>query len=119
MKGAIQQCATAGIRVIVITGDNQLTANAICLDIGIFEKAGDATKRSFTGREFASMTLPKQIAMLTQPGGCVCSRAEPKHKQDMMQTFVAKTPNVDWKGKAVANKWLGIKLNQAVVIPPI
>ena len=85
MKGAIQQCATAGIRVIVITGDNQLTANAICLDIGIFEKAGDATKRSFTGREFASMTLPKQIAMLTQPGGCVCSRAEPKHKQDIVR----------------------------------
>ena len=85
VKDAIAECATAGIRVVVITGDNKLTAEAICQDIGIFKKAADAKTRSFTGREFAAMPVKKQIAMLTQPGGCVCSRAEPKHKQDIVR----------------------------------
>ena len=78
-------CRTAGIRVVVITGDNKLTAEAICADIGVFEKLSDAAGRSFTGREFAEMTRAKKIAALTAPGGCVCSRAEPKHKQDIVR----------------------------------
>lgn len=34
---AIQKCKTAGIKVIMVTGDQQLTAAAISKDIGIFE----------------------------------------------------------------------------------
>ena len=31
----------------------------------------------------------------------------------MMKTFAANRPNIDWNGKLVFNKWLGLKLNQA------
>ena len=85
VRGAIEACHTAGIRVIVITGDNQLTAEAICGEIGVFTSVADAKGKSFTGREFASMSKKKQLEALLGEGGRVFSRAEPKHKQDIVR----------------------------------
>ena len=85
VAGAIEDCHTAGIRVIVITGDNQLTAEAICTEIGVFSNQAEVKGRSFTGREFAAMPRSKQLKILQGSGGRVFSRAEPKHKQDIVR----------------------------------
>lgn len=49
MGAAIQECKDAGIRVIMITGDNKLTAEAVARDIGIFDANTDVAAKSITG----------------------------------------------------------------------
>ena len=84
--GAIESCKKAGIRVIVITGDNKLTAEAICAEIGVFDSMKEAAEYSFTGREFAEMSKKMQRECLKGDfNGVVFSRAEPKHKQDIVR----------------------------------
>ncbi|KAM1037802.1 hypothetical protein EV1_032226 [Malus domestica] len=80
---AIEDCRAAGIRVMVITGDNQNTAEAICREIGVFGADEDIRSRSLTGKEF--MGLRDQKAHLRQGGGLLFSRAEPKHKQEIVR----------------------------------
>ncbi|KAM2983566.1 hypothetical protein FF2_009476 [Malus domestica] len=80
---AIEDCRAAGIRVIVITGDHQNTAEAICREIGVFGADEDIRSRSLTGRGF--MGLHDQKAHLRQGGGLLFSRAEPTHKQEIVR----------------------------------
>ncbi|KAH0995644.1 hypothetical protein GBA52_019508 [Prunus armeniaca] len=93
---AIEDCRAAGIRVMVITGDNQNTAEAICHEIGVFGDGEDIKPRSITGREF--MSLPDQKAYLRQSGGLLFSRAEPKHKQEIVRLLKE-------DGEVVAMDW--------------
>ncbi|XP_071742227.1 calcium-transporting ATPase 4, endoplasmic reticulum-type-like [Rutidosis leptorrhynchoides] len=80
---AIEDCRIAGIQVIVITGDNKNTAEAICREIGVFGQHEDISKRSLTGREF--MDLDDQKGHLSYKGGLLFSRAEPRHKQEIVR----------------------------------
>ncbi|WOL00686.1 calcium-transporting ATPase 1, endoplasmic reticulum-type-like [Canna indica] len=80
---AIEDCRAAGIRVMVITGDNKETAEAICRDIGVFAPDEEIQNKSLTGKEFMSSSNKKEI--LRQDGGLLFSRAEPKHKQEIVR----------------------------------
>eukprot|EP00798_Chlamydomonas_sp_ICE-L_P020359 gene20359-27123_t len=82
---AIAECRQAGIRVIVITGDNKNTAQSICRKIGIFSETEDLEGISYTGRDYFNMPREKQLEALQGNKGFCFSRAEPKHKQDIVR----------------------------------
>ncbi|XP_021720939.1 calcium-transporting ATPase 4, endoplasmic reticulum-type-like [Chenopodium quinoa] len=80
---AIEDCRAAGIRVMVITGDNKNTAEAICREIGVFGSHQDIKSTSLTGKEF--MELSDKKSHLRKAGGLLFSRAEPRHKQEIVR----------------------------------
>jgi len=83
---AIAECVTAGIRVVMITGDTQPTAEAIAREIGIFGKKDDLTNRSFTGAAFFAMAEAERVRILTRShASMVFSRTEPRDKQELVK----------------------------------
>ncbi|XP_023522698.1 calcium-transporting ATPase 1, endoplasmic reticulum-type-like [Cucurbita pepo subsp. pepo] len=82
---AIEDCKAAGIRVMVITGDNQNTAEAVCREIGVFGQREAISSRSLTGKEFMAMSREDQKSHLRQDRGLLFSRAEPRHKQEIVR----------------------------------
>ena len=49
---------------MVITGDNKLTAEAICRKIGVFGEGESLKGKSMTGREFVELPLAQRKAIL-------------------------------------------------------
>jgi len=85
---AIQACKTAGIRVIMITGDSKETALAIAKELNIIESNQNAKDSCFTGSEFNDMSPEQRKAAVGGEQGKVFSRVEPKHKRDLVKCLI-------------------------------
>uniref|UniRef100_A0A8C4MDW3 Calcium-transporting ATPase n=1 Tax=Equus asinus asinus TaxID=83772 RepID=A0A8C4MDW3_EQUAS len=83
VTGSIQLCRDAGIRVIMITGDNKGTAIAICRRIGIFGENEEVADRAYTGREFDDLPLAEQREACRR--ACCFARVEPSHKSKIVE----------------------------------
>uniref|UniRef100_H2ZLD7 Sarcoplasmic/endoplasmic reticulum calcium ATPase 2 n=1 Tax=Ciona savignyi TaxID=51511 RepID=H2ZLD7_CIOSA len=84
---AVQDCRKAGIRVIVITGDNKATAEAICRRIGVFGEDEDTTGMAFTGREFDDLSVAEQAKACLRAR--LFARVEPAHKSKIVEYLQA------------------------------
>lgn len=78
---AVQTCRRAGIKVVMITGDHQLTACAVGRELGILSRG----ERILTGRELDRMS-PEQ---LRKEAGrvSVYARVSPKHKLQIVRAL--------------------------------
>lgn len=98
VKGAIDTCKAAGIRVVMITGDNFATANAISKSIGIFDNENG---NSFTGEEFESLGQVQQNEIFDNLDGKAFSRTEPRHKRQLVMLLKSRGEIVAMTGDGV------------------
>jgi len=78
VREAIDRCRQAGIRVVVVTGDNQATAEAVCRAIGIFQVGEDLRGKSILGRDFEQMGEAQQRKVVQEAS--LFARTDPSHK---------------------------------------
>ena len=92
---AIKTCQEAGIRVVMITGDNALTALAVAREVGLIEKQ----EKAITGRELEQMSNKELSEMIDQIN--VFARATPAHKLRIVRAFKKKNKVVAVTGDGV------------------
>ncbi|MEG3860986.1 cation-translocating P-type ATPase [Microcoleus sp. herbarium12] len=81
VREAVVKCRDAGIRVVMITGDHQLTAKAIAYDLGIATE-GD---RVLTGQELEKLSQEELKLQVKQVS--VYARVSPEHKLRIVQAL--------------------------------
>ncbi|WP_455277625.1 calcium-transporting P-type ATPase, PMR1-type [[Eubacterium] cellulosolvens] len=81
--GAIKVCKDAGIKVIMITGDHKLTAEAVAKELGFSLK-----KRSITGLELDEITDEELVRIVEDIE--VYARTSPEHKMRIVKALQKK-----------------------------
>ncbi|KAF9668462.1 hypothetical protein SADUNF_Sadunf14G0006100 [Salix dunnii] len=123
VRNAMLACMTAGIRVIVVTGDNKSTAESLCNKIGAFDHLEDFSGRSYTASEFEELPALQQtlalqrMALFTRHDVCyfvgilqsqlvtssfLCFlRVEPNHKRMLVEALQHQNEVVAMTGDGV------------------
>ena len=83
VKAAIEECRSAGIRAVMITGDHKDTAVAIAKELGIITDASQA----ITGAELDAIS-DEDICEFVQKYG-VYARVQPEHKTRIVNAWKA------------------------------
>jgi len=78
VKFAIGDCHNAGIKVVMITGDHQVTAEVIARELGIIEEYDDKKAIVLTGKELNNMSDDELYEVVNDVD--VYARVSPEHK---------------------------------------
>ena len=97
VAGAVARCKHAGIRIIVVTGDHGLTAEAIAREVGIVE--GDPTVIS--GADLDAMPERERDALLHDTPELIMARSNPETKLHIVDALRAQGHTVAMTGDGV------------------
>ena len=90
--GAIERCKTAGIRVVMMTGDNINTATAVGREIGLVGTA-------MTGMDFEKLSEAEKLEKIKT--NAIFARVEPSHKLEIVRLFQKSGMTVAMTGDGV------------------
>ncbi len=85
VKDAVSICKKAGIRVVMITGDYQITALSIAKQVGIISSDGAEV---ITGADFVNLT-DEQLKDKVAKKEVIFARVNPEHKLRVVNAFKA------------------------------
>ena len=97
MPAAVARCHAAGIRIIVITGDDGLTAEAIARQAGIVGGRRGHDRR----RDRGASASPSSIVSCTSRDELIVARSEPRDKLLMVDALRAEGHTVAMTGDGV------------------
>ena len=95
VKAAIQECRSAGIRAVMITGDHRDTAVAIARQLGILERP----EQAITGAQLDALTDEELFQNVADY--CVYARVQPEHKVRIVNAWKARGKIVAMTGDGV------------------
>ncbi|XP_062078284.1 calcium-transporting ATPase 3, endoplasmic reticulum-type [Humulus lupulus] len=99
VRNAMLSCMNAGIRVIVVTGDNKSTAESLYCKIGAFDDMVDFVGRSYTASEFEELPPLQQTLALQRMA--LFTRVEPSHKKMLVEALQHQNEVVAMTGDGV------------------
>ena len=100
-KQSVKECQTAGIRTIMITGDNPLTARSIA------DKVNIKSKEVFTGQDLEEIE-EEELKETLKAGNNIFARTSPFHKLRILKALQAQDQVVAMTGDGV-NDALALK----------
>ncbi|NEP19071.1 MAG: cation-translocating P-type ATPase [Leptolyngbya sp. SIO4C1] len=95
VKEAVKRCRQAGIRPAMITGDHQLTAQALAEELGIAQLG----QQALTGHELEAMSQAELEAAVLNVS--VYARVSPEHKLRIVQALQSQNQIVAMTGDGV------------------
>ncbi|NHJ84600.1 MAG: cation-translocating P-type ATPase [Asgard group archaeon] len=96
VKSALEKCKTAGIKAVMVTGDQKITAEAIARDIGMI---GEEGYKTLTGTELEEISDEQLLDMIDDVN--IFARVSPEHKHRIVSTFQEKGHTVATTGDGV------------------
>jgi P-type Ca2+ transporter type 2C len=97
VKDAIALCKSAGIRVVMITGDHKLTATAVAKELGLL--GADDAGKVLTGVELEAMSDEQLGAKVEDV--VIYARVSPEHKMRIVKAWKQKDQVVAMTGDGV------------------
>lgn len=99
VRNAIEECHAAGIRVVMVTGDNKATAESVSRQIGLMDGSRSEGATSLGGVEFDDLAVESRASAAERLA--VFSRVEPSHKSKLVELLQANGHVVAMTGDGV------------------